>query len=61
MELVSYEFTCTELCWRDAMSTELDSLLSNETWDVVDLPDGKQLIGCKWVYKIKRKFDGSVE
>lgn len=27
----------------------------------MDLPVGKTLIGCKWVYKVKYKADGSVE
>ena len=31
------------------------------TWDLVDLPHGKSVIGCKWVYKIKTKFDGTIE
>lgn len=28
---------------------------------MVPLPEGKKPIGCRWVYKIKRKADGSVE
>jgi hypothetical protein len=28
---------------------------------LVDLPHGKSTIGCKWVYKIKTKSDGSIE
>ena len=31
------------------------------TWDLVDLPRGKSVIGCKWVYKIKTKSDGTIE
>ena len=31
------------------------------TWDLVDLPRGKYVIGCKWVYKIKTKSDGTIE
>jgi len=31
------------------------------TWDIVSLPPRKKPIGCKWVYKIKYKADGSVE
>ena len=31
------------------------------TWDLVDLPRGKFVISCKWVYKIKTKFDGTIE
>ena len=31
------------------------------TWDLVDLPRGKVVIDCKWVYKIKTKSDGTIE
>ena len=34
---------------------------SNKTWFVVPLPSGKHTIGCKWVYKIKFRLDGSIE
>ncbi|KAJ8775163.1 hypothetical protein K2173_020167 [Erythroxylum novogranatense] len=43
------------------MAAELDALHRNHTWELVDLPSGKSAIGCKWVFKIKRKADGSVE
>lgn len=39
----------------------LQALDKTHTWDLVDLPPGKSLIGCKWVYKIKTHSDGSVE
>ncbi|GAA0143957.1 transmembrane signal receptor [Lithospermum erythrorhizon] len=32
-----------------------------EVWDIFDLPEGHKPIGCKWVYKIKRKPDGIVD
>uniref|UniRef100_A0A2N9F943 Integrase catalytic domain-containing protein n=1 Tax=Fagus sylvatica TaxID=28930 RepID=A0A2N9F943_FAGSY len=31
------------------------------TWDLVDFPAGKSAIGCKWVYKIKTRSDGTVD
>ena len=43
------------------MQAEYEALQSNNTWRVVDLPQGKTAIGCKWVFKIKRKADGSIE
>ena len=43
------------------MTTELAALESNHTWSLTSLPPGKHSIGCKWVYKIKLKADGSVE
>ncbi|XP_019266532.1 PREDICTED: uncharacterized protein LOC109243966 [Nicotiana attenuata] len=43
------------------MSLEFEALHANHTWDLVPLPTGKRPIGCRWVYKIKHKADGSVE
>ncbi|PNX63064.1 retrovirus-related Pol polyprotein from transposon TNT 1-94, partial [Trifolium pratense] len=47
--------------WRKAMQSEIDALCENRTWSLVPLPDGKKPIGCRWVFKIKRKSDGSIE
>ncbi|MCO5581578.1 hypothetical protein L7F22_035466 [Adiantum nelumboides] len=43
------------------MQQEIDSIHKNHTWDLVDLPTGKKPIGTKWVFKVKRKQDGSVD
>ena len=43
------------------MTNELEALEHNGTWSVVNLPPGKHVVGCKWVYKVKHKADGSVE
>ncbi|XP_052485231.1 uncharacterized mitochondrial protein AtMg00820-like [Gossypium raimondii] len=43
------------------MFDELQALEKTHTWDLVDLPPKKILIGCKWVYKIKTRSDGSIE
>ncbi|GKU90565.1 hypothetical protein SLEP1_g4547 [Rubroshorea leprosula] len=43
------------------MQDELQALDKTCTWDVVDLPVGKPLVSCKWVYKIKTRSDGFVE
>jgi histone deacetylase 1/2 len=47
--------------WVHAMNTEYSALLKNNTWHLVPPPKGKNIIGCKWVYKVKRKADGSVD
>lgn len=43
------------------MQNELDALKANGTWEITNLPTGKNRLGNKWVYKIKRKYNGSVE
>ena len=43
------------------MKAELDALESTNTWSVVTLPPGKHPIGCRWIYKIQYRSDGSVE
>ena len=43
------------------MKEEFDALSKNHTWDLVALPFGKSMVGCKWIYKIKTHFDGSIE
>jgi hypothetical protein len=39
--------------WRVAVNDEMDSMLSNNTWVLVDLPPGSNTIGCKWVFRRK--------
>ena len=43
------------------MKEELEALRKTRTWDLVDLPSGKSAIGCKWVYKINTRSDGTVD
>ena len=33
----------------------------NETWELVNRPPGKKLVGCLWVYTVKHKADGTIE
>ena len=47
--------------WRSAMKEEYESTIRNRTWDLVKLPEGKQPIGCKWLYKPKFKVDGIID
>lgn len=39
--------------WKDSMRTEYDALLSNDIWQLVPLPHGEKVIGCKWVFRVK--------
>jgi len=47
--------------WKEAVNDEMDSILSNNTWVLVDLPPGSKLIGCKWVFRRKYNTDGSIQ
>ncbi|KAJ0837837.1 putative RNA-directed DNA polymerase [Helianthus annuus] len=47
--------------WVTAMNEEMEALNRNNTWTLVDLPEGRKPIGCKWVYKIKFKSTGEIE
>jgi histone deacetylase 1/2 len=47
--------------WVTTMDNEHSALVRNKTWQLVPPPKGKNIIGCKWVYKIKRKADGSID
>lgn len=43
------------------MEIELPALDQNHIWSLVDLPLGRSIVGCRWVYKIKHKADGVIE
>ena len=43
------------------MKKEYDSLIKNNTWELVDKPQGKNVIGCKWVFALKRKPNGDID
>ena len=47
--------------WKLAMNEEMSALNKNHTWEIIDHPKDKKLVGCKWVYTIKFKADGSLE
>jgi len=47
--------------WVSAMNSEFQALQRNKTWHLVPPKSGKNLIDCKWVYKVKRKADGSID
>ena len=57
----SYAQAILDSRWHNAMKAEIDALQVNNTWVMCERSLGKVPIGCKWVYKVKLKADGSVE
>jgi hypothetical protein len=47
--------------WKEAIRSEMDSIMSNATWVVVDHPYGCKPIGSKWVFKKNLMPDGTIE
>ena len=47
--------------WKEAINDEMESIMGNKTWKLVDLPPGSKPIGCKWIFKKKMKVDGTID
>ncbi|KAK3018234.1 hypothetical protein RJ639_002768 [Escallonia herrerae] len=46
---------------KEAVNSEIESIMQNHTWELVDLPPGNKPLGCKWIFKRKMKADGTIE
>jgi hypothetical protein len=47
--------------WQQAMEREIETLERAHTWETVPRPEGKNIVGSKWVFRLKRKADGSID
>ena len=47
--------------WQEAVQSEYDSLKNNDTWDLAELPKGRNVVGSKWVFKYKHDAEGQVQ
>jgi hypothetical protein len=57
----NFEEAMKEESWRKAMEDENEVIEKNRTWKLIDRPQDKEIIGVKWVYKVKYNVDGSVQ
>lgn len=47
--------------WKETIQNEIDSILQNHTWELVDLPPGYKPLRYKWIFKRKMKADDSID
>ncbi|CAM8982076.1 unnamed protein product [Rhodiola kirilowii] len=47
--------------WKEAINDEMDSIIGNNTWILVDLPPGHKPLGNKWIFRKKMKVDGTID
>uniref|UniRef100_A0A2N9HGE9 Integrase catalytic domain-containing protein n=1 Tax=Fagus sylvatica TaxID=28930 RepID=A0A2N9HGE9_FAGSY len=45
--------------WELAMKDEMNSLMTSQTWELIELPQRKKALHNKWVYRVKEEHDGS--
>ncbi|XP_058783385.1 uncharacterized mitochondrial protein AtMg00820-like [Vicia villosa] len=60
VELVNAAEAFKDSKWMKAMNEELKAIKDNNTWSLVELPQGKNEIDVKWVYKVKLNPKGGV-
>lgn len=47
--------------WHNAMRDECDALVNNHTWDLVPTSNTQNIVGCKWIYRVKHKPNGTID
>jgi len=59
-ESAGYEEALKDSKWKKAMEEELSMIQKNNTWTLVDRPEGRKVIGVKWIYRTKLNADTSI-
>ncbi|XP_076943922.1 uncharacterized protein LOC143614336 [Bidens hawaiensis] len=57
----SYEEEVKKHKWVQAMEQEMEAILKNETWELVDKPESVKPIGVKWMFKTKLNEKGEAD
>ena len=57
----TFEEAAKDKVWTEAMDTEITMIEKNKTWELVEKPKDKPVIGLKWIYKTKFSEDGSIQ
>ena len=61
VEPASHRTALSETAWRAAMEAEFEALQANKTWILVPRPPGTNIVGSKWIFKMKLRPDGLVD
>ncbi|KAK9759244.1 Reverse transcriptase (RNA-dependent DNA polymerase) [Popillia japonica] len=46
--------------WKEAIESEMESLIKNDTWTLVRRPENAKIISCRWLFKVKRDENGDI-
>jgi len=60
IEPATYKSAIKAPVWLQAMQDEIHALHTQGTWSLIPLLAKRNLVGCKWIFKIKRHSDGSI-
>jgi len=60
-EPASLKHALSSPIWRITMQEEYDVLMANNTWTLTSLPPGRKSIGCKWIFRVKKNVDGTID
>ena len=60
LELADFEAAKNDQRGMSAMKEELAVIEKNHTWELVEKPKDRKIVGLKWVFRTKLNFDGSV-
>jgi len=57
----TFENVVNEHVWKDTMAQEYEFIMKNDVWEIVSRPEGKTVMTCKWLYKIKHGANGCIK
>jgi hypothetical protein len=58
---LTFEEDVKDVVWAQAMDEEIRCIENNHTWKLVDVPEEKDVISVKWIYKSKKDADGNLQ
>jgi hypothetical protein len=61
IEPSSFQELVQDPTWVDAMVEEYDSIVKDSAWEILPRSVDKSMVGSRWIYKVKKAADGSVE